>query len=136
MKFRNEYKQLKQENNLIFSTLAECDRDTITDILNTVSNSRGINYDVELVRKDLIAMAASAITMTVVRACSALVCPVARRITMRRTRATEALIQVRDVHMGASNCNDGDDCGSPTSRGTQLCTVSCVSTDSSFTRSV
>ena len=33
MKFRNEYKQLKQENNLIFSTLAECDRDTITDIL-------------------------------------------------------------------------------------------------------
>ena len=60
MKFRNEYKQLKQENNLIFSTLAECDRDTITDILNTISNSRGINYDVELVRKDLIAMAASA----------------------------------------------------------------------------
>lgn len=56
MKFRNEYKQLKQENNLIFSTLAECDRDTITDILNTISNSRGINYDVELVRKDLIAM--------------------------------------------------------------------------------
>ncbi len=46
MKFRNEYKQLKQENNLIFSTLAECDRDTITDILNTISNSRGINYDV------------------------------------------------------------------------------------------
>ena len=40
MKFRNEYKQLKQENNLIFSTLAECDRDTITDILNTISNSR------------------------------------------------------------------------------------------------
>ena len=60
MKFRNEYKQLKQENNLIFSTLAECDRDTITDILNTISNSRGINYDVELVRKDLIAMAANA----------------------------------------------------------------------------
>ena len=60
MKFRNEYKQLKQENNLIFSTLAECDRDTITDIVNTISNSRGINYEVELVRKDLIAMAASA----------------------------------------------------------------------------
>lgn len=57
---RNEYKQLKQENNLIFSTLAECDQDTITDILNTISNSRGINYDVELVRKDLIAMAANA----------------------------------------------------------------------------
>ena len=64
MKFRNEYKQLKQENNLIFSTLAECDRDTITDILNTISNSRGINYDVELVRKDLIAMAASAEAVT------------------------------------------------------------------------
>ena len=60
MKFRNEYKQLKQENNLIFSTLAERDRDTITDIVNTISNSRGINYEVELVRKDLIAMAASA----------------------------------------------------------------------------
>ncbi len=60
MKFRNEYKQLKRENNLIFSTLAECDRDTITDILNTISNTRGINYEVELVRKDLIAMAASA----------------------------------------------------------------------------
>ena len=57
---RNEYKQLKRENNLIFSTLAECDRDTITDIINTISNSRGINYDVELVRKDLIAMAANA----------------------------------------------------------------------------
>lgn len=60
MKFRNEYKQLKQENNLIFSTLAECDRDTITDIVNTISNTRGINYEVELVRKDLIAMAANA----------------------------------------------------------------------------
>lgn len=60
MKFRNEYKQLKQENNLIFSTLAERDRDTITDIVNTISNTRGINYEVELVRKDLIAMAARA----------------------------------------------------------------------------
>ena len=60
MKFRNEYKQLKQENNLIFSTLAECDQDTITGIINTISNTRGINYEVELVRKDLIAMAASA----------------------------------------------------------------------------
>lgn len=57
---RNEYRDLKKENDLVFSTLAECDRDTITDILNTISNSRGINYDVELVRKDLIAMAASA----------------------------------------------------------------------------
>ena len=50
---RNEYRDLKKENDLVFSTLAECDRDTITDILNTISNSRGINYDVELVRKDL-----------------------------------------------------------------------------------
>ena len=57
---RNEYKQLKKENDLIFSTLAECDRDTITDIVNTIRQSRGINYEVELVRKDLIAMAASA----------------------------------------------------------------------------
>ena len=57
---RNEYRALKQENDLIFSTLAECDQDTITDILRTISNSRGINYDVELVRKDLIAMAANA----------------------------------------------------------------------------
>lgn len=60
MTIRNEYKQLKKENDLIFSTLAECDRDTITDILNTISNTRGINYEVELVRKDLIAMAAQA----------------------------------------------------------------------------
>ena len=57
---RNEYRELKKENDLIFSTLAECDRDTITDILNTVSNTRGIQYEVELVRKDLIAMAAQA----------------------------------------------------------------------------
>lgn len=57
---RNEYRDLKKENDLIFSTLAECDRDTITGILNTISNTRGINYEVELVRKDLIAMAASA----------------------------------------------------------------------------
>lgn len=60
MTIRNEYKQLKQENDLIFSTLADCDRDTITGIINTISNTRGINYEVELVRKDLIAMAASA----------------------------------------------------------------------------
>ena len=60
MTIRNEYKQLKQENDLIFSTLADCDRDTITGIINTINNSRGINYEVELVRKDLIAMAASA----------------------------------------------------------------------------
>lgn len=60
MTIRNEYKQLKKENDLIFSTLAECDRDTITGIINTISNTRGINYEVELVRKDLIAMAASA----------------------------------------------------------------------------
>ena len=39
---------------------ASVEDNTITDILNTISNSRGINYDVELVRKDLIAMAASA----------------------------------------------------------------------------
>ncbi|MBD8953366.1 MAG: hypothetical protein EGR85_12690 [Subdoligranulum sp.] len=60
MTIRNEYKQLKKENDLIFSTLAECDRDTITGIVNTISNTCGINYEVELVRKDLIAMAASA----------------------------------------------------------------------------
>lgn len=60
MTIRNEYKQLKKENDLIFSTLAECDRDTITGIVNTINNTRGINYEVELVRKDLIAMAASA----------------------------------------------------------------------------
>ena len=57
---RNEYRDLKKENDLIFSTLAECDRDTIKDILHTVSNTRGIQYEVELVRKDLIAMAAQA----------------------------------------------------------------------------
>lgn len=56
---RNEYHDLKKENDLVFSTLTECDRDTITDILSTISNTRGINYDVELVRKDLIAMAAA-----------------------------------------------------------------------------
>lgn len=60
MIIRNEYKQLKKENDLIFSTLAECDRDTITGIVNTINNTCGINYEVELVRKDLIAMAASA----------------------------------------------------------------------------
>lgn len=60
MIIRNEYKQLKKENDIIFSTLAECDRDTITGIVNTINNTRGINYEVELVRKDLIAMAASA----------------------------------------------------------------------------
>lgn len=59
---RNEYKQLKRENDLTFSTLAECDRDIITGIVNTVSNTRGIGYEVELVRKDLIAMAAGAET--------------------------------------------------------------------------
>lgn len=57
---RNEYHDLKKENNLIFSTLAEYDRDTITEILNTVDNTRGLGYEVELVRKDLIAMAAQA----------------------------------------------------------------------------
>lgn len=60
MTIRNEYKQLKKENDLIFSTLAEGDRDTITGIVNTISNTNGINYEIELVRKDLIAMAASA----------------------------------------------------------------------------
>ena len=60
MTIRNEYKQLKKENDIIFSTLAECDRDTITGIVNTISNTNGINYEIELVRKDLIAMAASA----------------------------------------------------------------------------
>ena len=57
---RNEYRDLKKENDLVFSTLAECDQDTITDILNTINNTRGIGYEIELVRKDLIAMAAQA----------------------------------------------------------------------------
>ena len=57
---RNEYRDLKKENDLIFSTLAEYDRDTITDILDTVNNTRGLGYEVELVRKDLITMAAQA----------------------------------------------------------------------------
>lgn len=53
---RNEYRDLKKENDLVFSTLAECDRDTITEIISVVDNTRGIGYEVELVRKDLIAM--------------------------------------------------------------------------------
>lgn len=57
---RNEYRELKKENDLIFSTLAEYDRDTITEIISVVDNTRGIGYEVELVRKDLIAMAAQA----------------------------------------------------------------------------
>ena len=57
---RNEYRELKKENDLIFSTLAECDRDTITEIISVVDNTHGIQYEVELVRKDLIAMAAQA----------------------------------------------------------------------------
>ena len=59
---RNEYRDLKKENDLIFSTLAEYDRDTITDIIDTINNTRGIQYEVELVRKDLIVMAAQAET--------------------------------------------------------------------------
>ena len=57
---RNEYRDLKKENDLIFSTLAEYDRDAITYILDTVNNTRGLGYEVELVRKDLITMAAQA----------------------------------------------------------------------------
>lgn len=57
---RNEYRDLKKENALIFSTLAEYDRDAITYILDTVNNTRGLGYEVELVRKDLITMAAQA----------------------------------------------------------------------------
>lgn len=57
---RSEYSDLKKENDLVFSTLAERDRDTITDILNTINNTRGLRYEVELVRKDLIGMAARA----------------------------------------------------------------------------
>ena len=55
---RNEYRDLKKENDLIFSTLAEYDRDTITEIISVVDNTRGIGYEIELVRKDLITMAA------------------------------------------------------------------------------
>ena len=57
---RNEYRELKKENDLIFSTLAECDRDTITEIISVVDNTCGIGYEIELIRKDLIAMAAQA----------------------------------------------------------------------------
>ena len=57
---RNEYRDLKKENDLIFSTLAEYDRDTITDIIGVADNTRGIGYEIELIRKDLIAMAAQA----------------------------------------------------------------------------
>ena len=57
---RNEYRDLKKENDLVFSTLAECDRDTITEIISVVDNTRGIGYEIELVRKDLITMAAQA----------------------------------------------------------------------------
>ena len=39
---RNEYRDLKKENALIFSTLAEYDRDTITEIISVVDNTRGI----------------------------------------------------------------------------------------------
>ena len=46
---RNEYRDLKKENDLIFSTLAEYDRDTITEIIGVVDNTRGIGYEVELV---------------------------------------------------------------------------------------
>lgn len=54
---RNEYRDLKKENDLIFSTLAEYDRDTITEIISVVDNTCGIGYEIELIRKDLIAMA-------------------------------------------------------------------------------
>ena len=47
---RNEYRDLKKENDLVFSTLTECDRDTITDILSTIDNTRGIGYEVEIGR--------------------------------------------------------------------------------------
>ena len=57
---RNEYRDLKKENDLIFSTLAEYDRDTITEIISVADNTRGIGYAIELIRKDLIAMAAQA----------------------------------------------------------------------------
>ena len=57
---RNEYRDLKKENDLIFSTLAEYDRDTITEIISVVDNTLGIGYEIELIRKDLIAMAAQA----------------------------------------------------------------------------
>lgn len=36
---RNEYRDLKKENDLIFSTLAEYDRDTITEIISVVDNT-------------------------------------------------------------------------------------------------
>ena len=50
---RNEYRDLKKENDLIFSTLAEYDRDTITEIISVADNTRGIGYEIELIRKDL-----------------------------------------------------------------------------------
>lgn len=51
---RNEYRDLKKENDLIFSTLAEYDRDTITEIISVVDNTCGIGYEIELIRKDLL----------------------------------------------------------------------------------
>ena len=42
---RNEYRELKKENDLIFSTLAECDRDTITEIISVVDNTCGIGSE-------------------------------------------------------------------------------------------
>ena len=57
---RNEYRDLKKESDLIFSTLAEYARDTITEIISVGDNTRGIGYEIELIRKDLIAMAAQA----------------------------------------------------------------------------
>ena len=74
MTIRNEYKQLKKENDIIFSTLAECDRDTITGIVNTINNTCGINYEVERVRTDLIAMAATAEAASAQRSVSAKSC--------------------------------------------------------------
>ena len=40
---RNEYRDLKKENDLIFSTLAEYDRDTITEIISVADNTRGMS---------------------------------------------------------------------------------------------
>jgi len=57
---RNEYRDLKKENDLIFSTLAEYDRDTITEIISVVDNTRGIGYEIEHDPQGLIAMAAQA----------------------------------------------------------------------------
>ena len=52
---RNEYRDLKKENDLIFSTLAEYDRDTITEIISVADNTRCIGYEIDVFKRNLLA---------------------------------------------------------------------------------